>query len=129
MRFPVTTIYAVLANLVVGAHLLFVAFVVLGGVLVLRWPRVAWVHVPCAVWGGVVELMGWICPLTPLENELRRHAGEGAYGTTFLEHYVIPLLYPGALTREIQIGLGVGVVALNLTVYALVVRRRRVARP
>jgi hypothetical protein len=123
-----TAVYALLANLVVGAHLAFVVFVVLGGLLVLRWPRVAWVHVPCAIWGGIVELMGWVCPLTPLEHEFRRRAGEGVYGTTFLEHYVIPLLYPGALTRGMQIGLGLGVVVLNVAVYALVWRRRRAAR-
>ena len=117
--------YALFANLVVGLHLAFVAFVVLGGVLALRWPRVAWAHVPCALWGATVELMGWICPLTPLENELRRRAGEGAYGTSFLEHYVIPLLYPGALTRGIQLALGVGVVLLNAAVYTAVWRRRR----
>ena len=120
-----TAPYALLANVVVGAHLAFVAFVALGGLLVLRWPRVAWVHLPCAAWGATVELMGWICPLTPLEQELRIRAGEGAYGTSFLEHYVIPLLYPGALTREIQIGLGLGVVALNAGMYGWAWRRRR----
>ena len=120
-----TALYALLANLVVGVHLAFVVFVALGGLLALRWPRVAWAHVPCALWGATVELMGWICPLTPLENELRRRAGEGAYGTSFLEHYVIPLLYPGALTRGIQLALGVGVVVLNAGVYAAVWRRRR----
>ena len=117
--------YALLANLVVAAHLAFVAFVVLGGLLVLRRPRVAWAHVPCALWGAAVELMGWTCPLTPLENALRRRAGEGAYGASFLEQYLIPLLYPGALTRELQLALGVGVVVLNAVVYALVWRRRR----
>ena len=120
-----TALYALLANLVFGFHLAFVVFVALGGLLALRWPRVAWAHVPCALWGATVELMGWICPLTPLENELRRRAGEGAYGTSFLEHYVIPLLYPGALTRGIQLALGVGVVVLNAGVYAAVWRRRR----
>ena len=118
--------YALLANLVVGAHLAFVAFVVLGGLLVLRWPLVAWAHIPCAAWGALVALMGWICPLTPLEQEFRSRAGVGSYGTSFLEHYVIPVLYPGALTREIQIGLGLGVVVLNAAVYAVVWRRRRI---
>jgi hypothetical protein len=121
--------YALLANLTVAAHLAFVAFVVLGGLLVLRWPRVMWLHLPCAAWGALVELGGWICPLTPLEQEFRERAGEGAYGTSFLEHYVIPLLYPGALTREIQIGLGLGVVALNVAIYAAVWRKRARAAP
>ena len=121
--------YALLANLTVAAHLAFVAFVVLGGLLVLRWPRVMWLHLPCAAWGALVELGGWICPLTPLEQEFRERAGEGAYGTSFLEHYVIPLLYPGALTREIQIGLGLGVVALNVAIYAAVWRKRARTAP
>jgi hypothetical protein len=125
-----TVVYALLANLVVAAHLAFVAFVVLGGLLVLRWPRVVWLHLPCVTWGALVALMGWICPLTPLERALRIRAGVGSYGTSFLEHYVIPVLYPGALTRGIQIGLGVGVVVLNAAVYAAVWRRRqRVTRP
>ena len=112
-----TGLYALLANLVVGAHLAFIVFVVLGALLVLRWPHVAWVHVPCAIWGALVELMGWVCPLTPLEQEFRQRAGQGNYGTSFLEHYVIPLLYPSALTREMQLGLGIGVVVLNAAVY------------
>ena len=124
-----STLYAVLANLTVAAHLLFVVFVMLGGLLVVRWLRIAWVHVPCAAWGALVELMGWVCPLTPLERALRERAGEATYATPFLEHYLIPLLYPGALTREIQLALGVGVVALNLAVYAVVWRRRMRSRP
>ena len=121
----VTLVYAVLANLVVIGHLAFVAFVVLGGLLVLRRPKLAWLHLPCAAWGALVELAGWICPLTPLEQSFRERAGMGSYATSFLEHYLIPLLYPGALTRGIQLGLGVGVVVLNVAVYALAWRRRR----
>jgi hypothetical protein len=118
-------LYAVLANLTVVGHLAFVAFVVLGGLLALRWPRVVWIHLPCAAWGALVEVAGWICPLTPLEQTFRERAGEGTYGTSFLEHYLIPLLYPGALTREIQLGLGAGVVVLNAVIYAVVWRKRR----
>ena len=121
-------LWAALAHLTVLAHLAFVAFVVLGGLLALRWPRVVWIHLPCAAWGALVELAGWICPLTPLEQHFRERAGVGTYATSFLEHYLVPLLYPGALTRAVQIGLGVGVVALNAAVYAWVwrawVRRR-----
>ena len=116
---------AALANLVVLGHLAFVAFVVLGGLLALRWPRVAWIHLPCAAWGALVEAAGWICPLTPLEQTFRERAGAGTYGTSFLEHYLIPLLYPGALTRGIQIGLGAGVVLLNAAIYWAVWRKRR----
>jgi hypothetical protein len=117
-------LYAALAHLTVLGHLAFVAFVVLGGLLALRWPRVAWLHLPCAAWGALVELAGWICPLTPLEQTFRARAGEGTYATSFLEHYLVPLLYPGALTRGLQIGLGVGVLALNVAIYAAVWRRR-----
>jgi hypothetical protein len=116
-------LYSALAHLTVLGHLAFVVFVVLGGLLALRWPRVAWVHLPCAAWGALVEIAGWICPLTPLEQVFRERAGEGTYGTSFLEHYVVPLLYPGALTRAVQIGLGVAVVALNAAVYWVVWRR------
>jgi hypothetical protein len=118
-------LYAALANLTVVGHLAFVAFVVLGGLLALRWPRVVWIHLPCAAWGALVEVAGWICPLTPLEQTFRERAGEGTYGTSFLEHYLVPLLYPGALTRGIQIALGVGVIVLNVVIYAVVWRRRR----
>jgi hypothetical protein len=121
--------YRVLAEVVLLAHFAFVAFVVAGGLLVLRWPRVAWAHVPCAAWGAWIELSGRICPLTPLENEFRRRAGQAGYGEGFLEHYIVPVLYPAGLTREIQIGLGVGVLLLNAGVYAWVWRRhRRVGR-
>ena len=123
-----TVVYAFLANSTFAVHLAFIGFVVLGGLLVLRWPRVAWVHVPCALWGALVELLGWVCPLTPIEQAFRLQAGERAFGASFLEHYVIPLLYPGALTREIQIGLGLGVVLLNALAYGWVWRRRTARR-
>jgi hypothetical protein len=121
-------IYGLLADLVLGAHVAFVAFVVAGGLLVLRWPRAAWAHLPCALWGAWVEVAGWICPLTPLEVDLRGRAGEAGYPGGFLEHYVTPLLYPAGLTREIQIGLGIAVVVVNVVVYAWVWRRWRAAR-
>jgi hypothetical protein len=102
-----------------------VVFVVTGGLLVLRWPRLAWLHLPCALWGAWVELSGWICPLTPLEISLRVAAGEAGYKGGFLEHYVIPMLYPAGLTRGIQVGLGVAVLVVNVAAYAAVVRRVR----
>lgn len=114
-----------LADLVVVVHVAFVAFVVTGGLLVLRRPRLAWLHVPCALWGAWVELSGWICPLTPLEISLRRAAGQAGYTGGFLEHYVIPVLYPAGLTRGIQVVLGVAVLALNAGAYAVVVWRAR----
>ena len=118
-------IYGLLADLVVVLHLAFVVFVVLGGLLVLWKPRIAWVHLPAAAWGAWIEGAGWICPLTPLENWLRRQAGEAAYTSSFVERYIIPTLYPAALSRELQWGLGILVVGVNLAVYAAVIARRR----
>ena len=117
-----------LATLVVLAHMAFVAFVVAGGVLVLRWPRVAWVHLPTAVWGAMIALVGWICPLTPLENWLRVQAGGKPYDTGFLEHYLLPILYPVAMTRGLQIATGAFVVLVNGLVYWRVFRRRSALR-
>lgn len=116
--------YRLLADVVVGVHFVFVLFVVLGGLLVLRWPGVAYLHIPAAVYGAAIEFAGWICPLTPLEQWLRRQAGEAAYSGGFIEHYILPLLYPSALTREIQLLLGFLVIAVNLAIYGYVLRRR-----
>jgi uncharacterized protein DUF2784 len=118
---------ALLADLVVVAHFAFVLFVVLGGLLVLRWPGLAYVHLPTAAWGALIEFGGWICPLTPLEHWLRKQAGGGVYSGGFIEHYILPLLYPSALTRNIQILLGVSVLAVNLFIYWLLLRRHRPA--
>lgn len=122
------SLYGFVADLTVLLHLAFVAFVVAGGLLVLRWPRLAWVHLPCAAWGALIEFAGWICPLTPMEIWLRQRAGEAGYSGGFVEHYVIPVLYPGELTRGIQIGLGVAVVVLNAAIYTAVWRRSRIDR-
>jgi hypothetical protein len=107
---------------------MFVLFVVLGGLLVLRWPWVAVLHVPAAVWGVLIELTGWVCPLTPLEQSLRLRAGEQGYSGSFIEHYVLPLLYPSALTRTIQVGLGAIVIAVNLCIYGYLLKRHRSVR-
>lgn len=123
MRPSFTLIYRLLADATVVAHLAFVLFVVGGGLLVLRWPRLAWLHLPAAIWGAFIEFAGWICPLTPLENWLRRRGGEQGYDVSFVEHYLIPVLYPEALSREMQWMLGSLVLVINLTVYALVFRR------
>lgn len=114
-----------LADLVAVAHLGFVLFVLLGGFLVLRWPRAAWFHLPAAAWGVWVELAGWVCPLTPLENWLRGRAGEAAYAGGFVEHFLLPLLYPAALTRATQIALGAAAGAVNIAVYAWLLTRPR----
>jgi len=116
--------HRVLADLVLILHAAFVAFVMLGALLAVRWPRLAWVHVPVALWGAGIEFLGGICPLTPLENHWRRLAGEMGYPGGFVEHYVVAVLYPDGLTRRLQIGLGVLVLAVNVAIYAWALWRR-----
>ncbi|HMN45307.1 MAG TPA: DUF2784 domain-containing protein [Povalibacter sp.] len=113
----------VLADAVLVIHLAFVIFVVAGGFLALRFPRVAWLHVPAALWGAWIEFSGRICPLTPLENSLRRRGGEAGYGGGFIDHYIMALLYPEGLTREVQFVIGGGVLLVNVIAYTLLVRR------
>ncbi|HEU4800383.1 MAG TPA: DUF2784 domain-containing protein [Gemmatimonadales bacterium] len=115
--------YGVLADAVVVLHLGFVLFVVLGGLLVLRWRWVMWLHLPAAVWGALIEFAGWICPLTPLEKWLRRQGGLGGYEGGFIEHYILPVLYPRDLTRTVQLALGTAVIVVNLIIYWRVYRR------
>ncbi len=122
-------VFRILADAVVLLHLAFVSFVVLGGLLALRWPRAAWAHIPAAIWGAWVELAGWVCPLTPIENRLRIRGGAEAYGSGFVEHYLVPLLYPASLPRGTQWWLGVSVVVLNAAIYATILRRRARRRP
>jgi hypothetical protein len=115
--------YRLLADLVVGVHSAFVAFVVAGGLLVWRWPRLAWAHVPAAVWGAFIEFAGWGCPLTPLENDLRRLGGEPGYEGGFVERYLTAVLYPDGLTRTHQLVLGLAVLAVNGFAYWRLWRR------
>jgi hypothetical protein len=117
-------VFGALADATVVAHFAFVLFVVLGGLLVVRWPRLAWLHVPAVCWGAWTEFAGVVCPLTPLENWLRQQGGGTAYTATFVEHYFVPVLYPASLTREIQMVLGSIAVAINVAVYVVIVRRR-----
>jgi hypothetical protein len=122
-------LYRLVADLVVLIHGLFVVFVALGGLLALRWPRVAWIHIPAALWGAAISFANWGCPLTPIEKRLRAFGGEEAYEGGFIAHYLVPLIYPAGLTRTMQIVLGFLVVALNVAVYcAILVRRRRHGR-
>jgi hypothetical protein len=120
-----SSLYNLAADAVVVLHLAFVVFVLLGGVLVLRWPGLMWVHVPAALWGVVIEFGGWICPLTPLENGLRQRAGSVGYQGDFVAHYILPVLYPSGLTLKWQLVLGTVALVVNALVYALVVARRR----
>jgi hypothetical protein len=118
-------LYSLLADAVLVLHLAFILFVAAGGVLVLRAPRLALVHLPFAAWGVWVELSGWACPLTDAENYLRERAGAGGYAGGFTEHYLLPVIYPVGLTRPVQFGLAAGLLAVNALVYVLLARRLR----
>lgn len=115
--------FRLLADAVVALHAAFVAFVALGGFLVLRWPRAAWLHLPAASWGALVELAGWVCPLTYLENWLRARGGEQGYTGGFVEHYLLPALYPSWLDRPSQLALGIAVIGLTAALYAISILR------
>ena len=114
--------YRILADLVILLHLLFILFVILGGLLALRQAWFALLHLPAAAWGAYIEFSGSYCPLTPLENHFSRLAGDQGYTGGFIEHYIIPIIYPASLTHDIQIVLGLAVIAINLLVYALFIR-------
>ncbi len=117
--------FRVLADATVVLHLAFILFSLFGGLLVLWRTRAIYLHLPAFAWSLWAEFGGATCPLTPLENWLRARGGEAAYGTGFIEHYLLPMIYPGALTREIQLVLGGGVLLVNALVYGFVLRRRR----
>ncbi len=121
-------LHGVAADLLVVAHLGFVAFVVLGGFAVPRWPRLAWVHVPAVAWGVGIELSGAVCPLTPLEHWLRTEAGAVGYDGDFIAHYLLPVLYPAGLTRPAQVVLGVLAGGINATAYGWWILRARSVR-
>ena len=114
---------SIFADILVLLHLGFVLFVILGGLCVLKWKWVMWVHLPAAMWGALIEFTGWVCPLTPLENWFRTLGGGPGYTVSFTEQYILPLLYPTDLTRDIQLFLGVFVILVNLGIYALVLYR------
>jgi len=116
-------LYRLLANAVVLLHALFIVFIVFGGFLAWRWRWVAVLHVPAAIWGVLIEYRGWICPLTPLENALRVKAGQAGYSGGFVEHYLLPAMYPSGLTPRIQAGLGTLVLVVNVVAYTIFVRR------
>lgn len=114
-------IYRVLADVVLAIHLGFILWVVFGGLAALRWRWLAMLHIPAVIWGVLVELEGWICPLTPLENWLRQAGGGMTHETGFIEHYLVPLIYPDRLTRTMQVALGLAVLVVNLAVYTWLV--------
>lgn len=118
-------LFRLLADTIIVVHFAFVVFVVLGGLLILRWPRIAWLHIPSAAWGIALEFAGWICPLTPLENLLRERAGMASYQGDFIERYMMPVLYPARLTHGTQIVLGSIALAVNAFVYSRLLLQRR----
>ncbi len=118
--------WKLLADAVVLLHFAFVVFVIGGGFLAWRWRGAIIAHLPALLWGIWIELSGWICPLTPLENQLRERAGESGYQGGFIEHYIMPVLYPPGLTHPVQWVLGAALVAINVVAYGgLFVRRKR----
>lgn len=118
-------LYRALADIVLLAHLAFILFVVLGGLLALKWPRAPWLHLPAAAWGALTELFSLPCPLTPLEKHFLQLAGETPYPGDFIAHYLFALIYPAGLTPTIQWGLGAIVVLVNAAVYGWILARKR----
>jgi hypothetical protein len=114
----------ILADIVLLSHFLFVLFAILGGLFVLHKRWFLWLHLPAVIWSAVVNLAGWICPLTPLENSFRAAAGQAGYKGGFVEHYIAPLVYPGGMTRELELIAGVSVLVWNVLVYTFVIFRR-----
>ncbi len=112
------------AEFLVVIHFAFILFVIFGGLLVLKWRKMAWVHLPAAGWGAVVEAMGWICPLTPWENHFRMQAGQQGYSGDFIAHYLLPLIYPANLNLDLQLALAAFVVMINIVIYGFVIRKR-----
>ncbi len=122
-------IYLLLADALVVLHSAFIVFVVLGGLTAYRWPKMAWAHIPCALWGAWIEVTRGICPLTPIEIRLRRMGGTEGYAGSFIEHYLEPVVYPSDLTRPTQFLLGGLVVVINLGAYGLLLWRRSAHPP
>jgi len=116
-------IYRALADFVLLLHMAFVLFAALGGFLAFKWRRVAWFHIPAALWAAHIEFVGWECPLTPLENWLRRQGGEAGYQTGFIERYLLPLIYPAPFSRSLHVVLGLLVMSVNLAIYWWIWRR------
>jgi len=110
-------IYSIAADLLLVVHLLFIIFVVMGGLLVIKWFGVIYIHLPAVIWGVLVEFNHWVCPLTPWENTLREAAGAARYESSFIEHYLLPLIYPAKLSNDVQLLLGSLVILINLAVY------------
>lgn len=120
-------LYRIAADALLLLHFAFILYVVLGGLLVLKWRWTVWMHLPCMLWAILLEFNGWICPLTPIEQRLRWAGGEEGYTGSFIEHYLLPLVYPSGLTPEIQVMIGFAVIGINLIIYGLVILRLKKA--
>ncbi len=120
--------YRIAADTLLIVHLAFIVYVVFGGVLAIRVRWSPYAHLPAAAWGAFVELGNRICPLTVWENNLRGLAGDAGYTTSFVDHYLLPVIYPAGLTRDVQIGLAALVVLANVAIYGWIWRRRRNTR-
>jgi hypothetical protein len=118
-------VFGLLADAVLVTHFAFVLFVGFGGLLVLKWEKIAWLHLPAVCWGVAIEFAGWICPLTPVENSLRQRAGETAYEGDFIARHLMWLVYPEGLTRRTQILVGVAALLVNAAIYLPVLQRLR----
>lgn len=118
-------LYQIIADCILLLHFAFIVFVVAGGMLVFKWRWLIWFHIPAAIWGAVVEIMGWICPLTPIENSLRQVGGGAVYSASFIEHYLVPVIYPMDLSREMFIAMGIAVIVINVIVYTFLFRQRK----
>jgi hypothetical protein len=118
-------LYSALAEGTLVLHAAFVVFVLFGGLLALRWRKLPWLHLPSVLWVILIELNGWICPLTPLENRLRVAAGARGYSGGFIEHYLLPLVYPPGLTPGLQALFAMIVAGVNIAVYGLLWHKRR----
>jgi hypothetical protein len=117
--------YWILADLTVILHFGFVCFVVIGALLAFRWRWIVFAHLPAVVWGALIEYQGWVCPLTPLEQHFRRMAGQEGYAGGFIEYYLLPVLYPAGLTRDVQMVLGSLVIVVNILIYVWLIKRIR----
>lgn len=121
-------LYQIAADIVVFLHFAFIVFVLFGGLLVFRWRRIIWLHIPALIWGSMIVIVGWICPLTPIENRLRQAGGTEIYSDSFIEQYLVPVIYPQDLNRETFIAMGVVVIVINVIVYTiLIINRKRKA--
>lgn len=124
MPWPEQTVYRLLADLTLLAHFVFIIFVLLGGLLVLKWPQIAWLHIPAALWGALTEFFSLPCPLTPLEKHFQRLAGDTPYEGDFIARYLLPLIYPAGLTPTVQLVLGAIVVVMNMIIYGWLLTRQ-----